>query len=103
MKIKVFSYYIIYILYQKEKKFKDKINELPLVPCDTFLLANVLNSNYNEKDFQCSFNKIRKSGDCVTSNVTGKTNYCYMLEKYKFYAINQNWKFNLDITIYKLI
>ena len=82
--------YIIYILYKKEKKFKEKINELPLVTCDTFLLVKILNNNYNEKDFQCSFNKLGKAGNWVTSNGAERTNYGYMLEKYKFNATNQN-------------
>ena len=82
--------YIISVLYNKEKKFKEKINELPLVACNTFSLVRKFNDKYNEKDFQCSFNKLGKGGDWVTSKDAKSTNYGFILEKYKFNAKNVN-------------
>ena len=86
---------IIYVAYYKEKKFKRIIDELPFTTCNIFSLAQSLNNNYNNRDIQCSANKLTKNGNWVISNGAGITNYGYIIKKYKFKLENENKGFFL--------
>ena len=82
--------YIVYIAYHKEEKFKKIIDELPPITCNIFSLVKSLNHSYNEKDIQCSYNKLWRAGDWVISNGAVISNYGYILEKYKLNVKKDN-------------
>ena len=86
---------IIYIAYHKEEKFKVIINKHPFTTSNIFSLVESLNNNYNQRDFQCSFNKLTKNGNWIISNDKGSTNYGYIIKKYKFKFKNENKSFFL--------
>ena len=82
--------YFISILYNKVRKFKEKIDKLPLVECNIFSLVNIFNNEYNGKNILCLFNKLMIKGNLVTSINAKSTYYGYILEKYKFNAKDAN-------------
>jgi len=82
--------YIILIAYNNVLEFKNLITNLPFVNCNIFSLSDSLNSNYNEAYLQCSFNKLQRRNTYNEFNSNGKTNYGYIIEKYKLDIKNIN-------------
>ena len=87
--------YIIYIAYNKLEKFKKVINELPFVPCNIFSLVQILDSKYEKTDLKCFANKLTKEGLWYKYNGQNRTNYGYIIEKYKFKYKKENITFFL--------
>ena len=52
--------YIILIAYNNIPEFKNLITDLPFVNCNIFSMVNLLDSEYNKKHLQCSFNKLTR-------------------------------------------
>ena len=75
--------YIIHIAYINIKEFTQKINALPFIECNIFLLAENFNSSYNKSHFLCSYNKLSYKRAVQSSNSNGMTNYGYLIENYK--------------------
>ena len=85
--------YIVHIAYNNVPEFKNLVTNLPFVNCNIFSMGKSLNSNYNKKYFQCSFNKLTRKRVYKKFNNNNKTNYGYLIEKYKlnFKNINNNF------------
>ena len=84
--------YIIYIAYLKLSKFKKLITELPFENCGIISLVQELGSEYNELDFKSPFNKLTRKCDWLSLKNDKKTNYGYIIYRYKlnFKNINKN-------------
>ncbi len=82
--------YIILIAYNNVPEFNNIITNLPFLNCNIFSMVDSLNSDYNKTDLQCSFNKLTKNSDFNTTNINRKTNYGYIIEKYKLNTKNSN-------------
>ena len=82
--------YILLIAYNKIAKFKQVILNLPNTTCNIFSLNNLLNSIHKKNHTKCSFNKLNKNG--IGSLYIGKkkTNYGYIIKKYKLDLKNEN-------------
>ena len=82
--------YIVLIAYNKIAKFKQVILNLPNTTCNIFSLNNLLNSIHKKNHTKCSFNKLNKNG--IGSLYIGKkkTNYGYIVKKYKLDLKNEN-------------
>ena len=83
--------YVIYIAYKSVNQFKYEIEKLPDDKCHIWLL-NYLNSNYNKKYFKCHYFKLSYKTPLTSLNGTKKTNYGYIIKKYKlnFEKLNKN-------------
>ena len=87
--------YIIYIAYHNVPEFKNLVTNLPFVNCNIFSLVKSLNSDYNKANFQCSFNKLKRKKAYIEFIHIGKTNYGYIIEKYKLNTKSINRNINL--------
>ena len=75
--------YIIYIAYNKVQKFKNVIDKLPFINCSIFSLVKILNSKHKKSDTKCPFHKLTKNGEWITIEKNKRTNYGYIIRKYK--------------------
>ena len=82
--------YIVLIAYNKIAKFKQTILNLPNITCSIFSLNKLLNSIYIKNHTICSFNKLKKTAKGVLFIGKKKTNYGYIVKKYKLDLKNEN-------------
>ena len=74
--------YVLYIAYSYSNKFKNIIDNLPYT-CNILSLVKSLNSRYNKLDFNCSINKLKFRLNYKLTTHGNKTNYGYIIQKYK--------------------
>ena len=82
--------YIVLIAYNKIAKFKQTILNLPNITCSIFSLNKLLNSIHKKNHTKCSFNKLSKYGLGFLYIGKKKTNYGYIVKKYKLDLKNEN-------------
>jgi hypothetical protein len=82
--------YIVLIAYNKIAKFKQTILNLPNITCSIFSLNKLLNSIHIKNHTICSFNKLKKTAKGVLFIGKKKTNYGYIVKKYKLDLKNEN-------------
>ena len=76
--------YLVYIAYNRVQKFNNTIDKLPYVNCSIFSLVQSLGFIYHESYFECPFHKLTKNENWISVENEKKTNFGYILEKYKF-------------------
>ena len=74
--------YIIHIAYNYSIDFQNIVNKLPYI-CNIHSLVKVLNSEYNQSDFNCHINKLRRKNRYTLIKNKKQTNYGYIIEKNK--------------------
>jgi len=79
---------IINVAYISSEEFKKVIDNMPLT-CNAISLLKVINSTFNQSDFNCYINKLSWKRKWSILNNGTKTNYGYIIENYKF-----NHKYN---------
>ena len=89
--------YIIHIAYINVPEFKNIITNLPFINCSIFRLEKILDSDFRYSDFECTFNKLSKGAGKKLFNDKQKTNYGYLIEKYKFEIKNNSSDYILNI------
>lgn len=74
--------YIISIAYKYVDEFKNMIDKLPYDSCNMNLFS-YLNLGYEKSYFRCQFNKLSYKKHFNLLNGKNKSNYGYIIEKYK--------------------
>ena len=74
---------IILVGFDNAPKLRTLIDKLPYITCNIFVLKNLLSKELNHSDLKCLFNKLNWKQNHQTSINSYKTNYGYLIEKYK--------------------